>query len=449
MYARTRRLPTKPALPAWKWALAISMVVLLMVGIWRIVTWPRNPATQAAATRRTVVQDWSTLKRFGPRPVGTPGHDQAVAWLEDQFTALGYRVTRQPVTLERPFDQGGTVKVGNLSVSAAAIYGAGGGEQTGRLVRVSPAASRADMEAAGLRGQLALVALEGASCDAVSWRDLADRSIAAGAFGLVLVNNCPVQQLKRIAATSLPLVMISGAEGLKVLGLAGQTATVTCNVELREVTGHNLIAARVSATPEIVFGAHLDSVNDSPGANDNASGVLAVVDLARRAVNTPLAERAWFVLFDAEEYGLHGSSIFARDPSYPIRKTRAMLNMDMVGVAAEPLGVAGDVEVLALARQIRPDLRVFKDDGQPRRVTFGRTSNVQGSSDHVSFMRWGVPTAFLYRGEDINYHSAKDITLDLVMVKDTAAFAAELANRVLDAPWTPREMCDGGQNCRK
>lgn len=407
MYARRRRLPTKPAAPAWKWGVAVlSAVLLLMGGGWLAAGSPRNPAAQPAATARTMEQDWATLKGFGPRPVGTPGHGGAAAWLETQFTALGYRVTRQPVTLERPFDGGGTVRVGKLSVPAAALYGAGGGEQSGRLVRVSPTNSRQQMEAADLRGQIALVALDAGSCGAVSWRGLADRTTSAGAFGLVVVDGCPRQQSSRVTTMPLPLVRVNAADGQKVLKLAGQTATVTSNVEVRKVTGHNLIAARVEAAPEIVFGAHLDSVN--------------------------------------------ASSAFARDPSYPIRETRAMLNMDMVGVAAEPLGFAGNAEVLALARQLRPDLRVFRDDDQPRRITFGRTSNIRGSSDHVSFIRWGVRTGYLYRGEDANYHGPGDKILDPDLVRDTADFALKLAKRVLEAPWTPRETCGiTGRDCRE
>ncbi|CAM3655940.1 hypothetical protein [Deinococcus frigens] len=72
MYARPRRLPTKPAAPAWKWALAL----LLICGGWRTLTWPRNPPAQTAAPTRTVAQDWAAVRGFGPRPVGTPGHDE-------------------------------------------------------------------------------------------------------------------------------------------------------------------------------------------------------------------------------------------------------------------------------------------------------------------------------------------------------------------------------------
>lgn len=449
MYARRRRLPTKPAAPPWKWALLLSLAALLIGGGWWAVTRPRNPAAQPAATARTVTQDWATLKGFGPRPVGTPPHDAAADWLTAQFNALGYRVTRQPVTLDRPFDGGGTVQVGQLTVPAAALYGAGGGEQTGRLVRVPAGASTERMEALGLRAQIALATCTGWDGDDVTWSDLVDRALRAGALGLVLVQDCDTLQVQRVPATPLPIVQLSAADGKRVLARAGQTATVTSSVEFRRVTGHNLIAARVNAAPQIVFGAHLDSVNGSPGANDNASGVLAVLATARRAATLPLAEQAWFVLFDAEEDGLYGSRAFARDPAYPIRETRAMFNLDMVGVAAEPLGLAGNAEVLALARQLRPGVRVFEDDPLPSRETFGRTRELGGSSDHVSFLRWGVRGVFFHRGLDDHYHAPGDRTLDPALVQDTADFAMRLAERVLDAPWTPREPCGiTGRDCR-
>lgn len=169
MYARRRRLPTKPAAPPWKWALALLLAALLGGGGWLTVTRPRNPEVQAGATARTAAQDWATLRGFGPRPVGTPAHDAAAEWLAAQFGALGYRVTRQPVALERPFDGGGSVTVGRLSVPAAALYGAGGGEQTGRLVRVPPAASTEVLEALGLRAQIALATCTDWDGNAVTW----------------------------------------------------------------------------------------------------------------------------------------------------------------------------------------------------------------------------------------------------------------------------------------
>ncbi|MFC6664531.1 hypothetical protein ACFP9V_03575 [Deinococcus radiopugnans] len=113
-------------------------------------------------------------------------------------------MTRQPVTLDRPFDGGGTVQVGQLVVPAAALYGAGGGEQTGRLVRVPAGTSTERMEALGLRAQIALATCTGWAGDDVTWSDLVDRALRAGALGLVLVQDCDTLQVQRVPATPCP-----------------------------------------------------------------------------------------------------------------------------------------------------------------------------------------------------------------------------------------------------
>lgn len=437
-----RALPTRPARPLWQWALPLLAALGLAGGGLYLGTRPQNPPLQEAAQARTVAGDWAELRALGPRPVGEPGHARALDWLEERLAALGYRVTRQPVTLERPFDLGGTLTVGGLRVPAHALYGAGGGEQSGRLVPLPGGLSPGAMEARGLRGQIALLRCQDWEDTELSRGEIVGRATQAGALGLVLVQDCGVARLERVGATPLPLVWVSAEDGERVWARAGQEADLVSKVERREVTGANLIAARVEAKPEIVVGAHLDSVNASPGANDNASGVLAVLEAARRVAGTPLAGQVWFVLFDGEEDGLYGSRTFVDAHRFPLRQTRAMLNLDMVGVDAESLGVAAHAELQPLARAIRPGIRLF-EDSPPERESFGRSSGVTGSSDHVPFIGWGVRTAFIHRGVDEHYHAASDRTLSPARVEGAAAFALALARKTLDTPWTPQEPCEG------
>ncbi|MPY66222.1 M28 family peptidase [Deinococcus sp. SDU3-2] len=437
-----RALPTRPARPLWQWALPLLAVLGVAGGGAYLGTRPQNPPVQAAAQARTVAGDWTELQAFGPRPVGEPGHAQALDWTQEQLEGLGYRVTRQPVTLERPFDLGGTLTVGDLRVPVRALYGAGGGEQSGRLVPLSGGLSREEMEARGLRGQIALLRCQDWEDGDLSRGEIVGRAIQAGALGLVWVQDCDLARLERVAATPLPLVWVGAEDGERVWAQAGENADLVSNVERREVTGANLIAARVEAKPEIVLGAHLDSVNASPGANDNASGVLAVLEAARRVAGTPLAGQTWFVLFDGEEDGLYGSRTFVNAHRFLLRQTRTMINLDMVGVGAEPLGVAAHAELRPIAQRVRPGIRLF-EDSPPERESFGRSSGVTGSSDHVPFIGWGVRTAFIHRGVDENYHAASDRTLSPARVTDAAAFALALARKTLDMPWTPREPCEG------
>ncbi|WP_240738244.1 M28 family peptidase [Deinococcus fonticola] len=443
MAARTRPLPTKPAKPVWPWLLLTAVLLGLLSWGYRVVTQPSNPAVQARALGRTPAQNWQALRAFGPRPVGSKGHDRAVDWLETQFSALGYRVTRQDVPLTRSFDLGGSLRSGQTVIPVAAIYGAAGGEQTAKLVRVPPQASAEQLRQLPVQTNIALT-----TCPGPNWKPLVEAVMTAGAFGLVVIDDCPTRRWQKVDATPLPLVQAGARDKGRLLALAGQTVTLRSQVEERPVTGHNLVAARVKARPEVLLGAHLDTVNGSLGANDNSSGVLSVLEAARQAVNTPLADHTWFVLFDAEEDGTLGSRAFVRQFGFPLHSTRAMLNFDMVGVDVRPLGAAIDPEVLPLARQVRPTLRVFEDEPVSDRKILGRFAPPTGRSDHLHFKLTQKRTVFLHRGEDVNYHAPTDQTLQTALVQDTADFGVALARAVLKADLKVKEPCRiGAPSC--
>ncbi|MFC6659957.1 M28 family metallopeptidase [Deinococcus multiflagellatus] len=155
------------------------------------------------------------------------------------------------------------------------------------------------------------------------------------------------------------------------------------------------------------------------------------------------------MLFDDEERGLNGSHLFVHDHSFELRATRAMINLDMVGVAAQPLGVAAHEDLRALVRRVAPEARAFEDEPQSTRETFGRSLNITGRSDHAAFKPLGVRTLFLTRGLDTHYHSAGDKALSPALVTGAADLAERLAQAVRAAPWTPRVPCGiTGRNCR-
>ncbi|MBZ9749585.1 M28 family metallopeptidase [Deinococcus sp. HMF7604] len=445
MFPRTRALPTRPAIAPWK--ILLPALVLLALGWWgyRWLTRPVNPPLQAAAQQGTVAGDWAALRTFGPRAPSTPGHARTLEWAAAHLTALGYRVTRQPFEVTVLEGLGAEVRVGGQVLRGHTLWGAQGGEQEARLVRIPPDATTATLERLQLLGQLAVT-----TCPAGRWAALADAVVDAGGLGLAIVNDCAQPpKPSRVDGTTLPLLELPAQDGAALLRQVGQTVMFTTRTRTRTVTASNLLAARVDSTPDVLFGAHLDSVPGSPGANDNASGVLAVLHLARQAAGTPLAERAWFVLFDDEETGINGSRLFAQQYSPSLRHTRAVLNLDMVGVAAQPLGVAAHEDLRALVRRVQPDVRLFEDEPVSTRETFGRSLNLTGRSDHAAFKVLRIRTLFLHRGEDPAYHSPRDRILDPVLVEGAADLAKRLADAALEAPFTMREPCGiTGRNCR-
>ncbi len=132
------------------------------------------------------------------------------------------------------------------------------------------------------------------------------------------------------------------------------------NIERVRTEVKNVVAVLEGEGPladeTIVVGAHYDHVGFgqqgslAPGSNevhngadDNASGTVALIELARRlaAREQPLPRRVVFIAFSAEELGLIGSAKYVDQPVFPLEKTVAMFNLDMVGRLREKLTVFG------------------------------------------------------------------------------------------------------------
>lgn len=181
-------------------------------------------------------------------------------------------------------------------------------------------------------------------------------------------------------------------------------------------TGMNVIATKkpqnknVDNGQIVVVGAHHDSVSRGPGANDDASGTAAVLELARVFASTPTAAEVRFALFGAEENGLVGSRYYANQMSADeVGRTVAMFQLDMVGSRD-----AGH-------------LTMFTVDGQQNTVTdlaasaSSRVSyneippfSMLGRSDHVPFYEKGIPAAlFIHTPLEPWYHGPED-TIDKV-----------------------------------
>ena len=160
--------------------------------------------------------------------------------------------------------------------------------------------------------------------------------------------------------------------------------------------------------PYVVVGAHLDTVPQAPGAEDNASGVGVVLAVAEAVAGRRTRLPVVFVAFGAEEPrgptddDHHYGSRRYVDLMTPAERTalRGMVSLDRVGVGARvPVGSAGDSDpvqraVLAAAR--RAGVPTLPD---PR----------QRSSDHWSFVRAGLPAARLGSTPYAGYHSAGDV----------------------------------------
>jgi Zn-dependent M28 family amino/carboxypeptidase len=195
------------------------------------------------------------------------------------------------------------------------------------------------------------------------------------------------------------------------------TASLDLNSELKRVEAPNVAAILPGRDPKlrdeyVVYSAHWDHFGiGAPdkkgdtiynGALDNATGVAAVLEIARVLANLPAAERPrrsiLFLITTAEEQGLLGSEWYSRHPLVPVNKTAADINLDSMNIlgpthdfvplGAERSSLKAVVEAIARERGLR-----ISPDPRPEQGSFYR-------SDHFPFAKVGVPSISLKEGDD-------------------------------------------------
>ena len=195
--------------------------------------------------------------------------------------------------------------------------------------------------------------------------------------------------------------------------------SLSVDVEHEKATVKN-VAGYVPGTSDefLVFGAHYDhlglggqgSLSPSrvgeihPGADDNASGVAALIELARAYAEREEKPRlgAVFLAFAGEEIGLLGSSHWVDNPTLPLESAVAMLNFDMVGRIKDRklyVGGTGTAEPLESLVEAAAEAHSLKIE---------TSLSAYSSSDHTSFAAKKIPVLFFFSGLHSDYHKPSD-----------------------------------------
>ncbi len=173
----------------------------------------------------------------------------------------------------------------------------------------------------------------------------------------------------------------------------------------------------------MVFTAHYDHLGKMgydavfPGANDNASGVAMMLDMAKYYAKNPPPYSVAFIAFAGEEIGLVGSYYFVENPLIPLDKISLLINMDLMSTGDEGLTAVNATEFPFLFEQ----LKLCNIAGQylPDIAARGKSAN----SDHHYFTEAGVPSFFFYlRGNYHHYHDVDDTYEAITMSKYNEAF---------------------------
>jgi hypothetical protein len=234
---------------------------------------------------------------------------------------------------------------------------------------------------------------------------------------------------------------------------------------IREVRAPNTVGILEGSDPVlkeeyVVFSGHMDHVGvgrpntegDSifNGADDDASGTVAVVELAEAfSMLDPAPKRSIvFLAVSGEEKGLWGSAFFVSAPPVPIEAMVANINADMIGrnwpdsivvIGKEHSDLGATLERVADAH---PELNMVPmDDIWPEENFYGR-------SDHFNFARKGVPVLFFFNGTHEDYHQASD-EVDRIDAEKAARITKlmfylglEIANAPERPQWDPRSYAE-------
>lgn len=196
----------------------------------------------------------------------------------------------------------------------------------------------------------------------------------------------------------------------------------------------------VQGDDHVVVGAHYDHLGMGqpgeanhgklhPGADDNASGVAAMLDCARRiAGEGEMKHPVVFIAFSGEEEGLLGSAYYVEHPVLPLSGCIGMINLDTVGRLGDgALTVFGANTAMDLTHVLQGINYGFKFELQlPEKDV--------GGSDQTSFVRRGVPAVQIFTGANADYHRPGDTAdkIDYDGLERVAGFATELAVYLAD-----------------
>ncbi len=242
------------------------------------------------------------------------------------------------------------------------------------------------------------------------------------------------------------------------------SATLTIRGRLRDLQGFNVVG-RIEGSDSalrreaVLLGAHMDHLGMPngvlhPGADDNASGVAALLELARSAATSPARpKRTLLVAFwTGEEEGKFGSGHYTRHPRWPLALTKAYLNLDMIGHPWTPAELQSLVDEAKLpnskafltgldpAHFAEPGVSSGHRDLRPILVQAGLgtgmslhldwTDGKNGGSDYRDFARLGLPFVRFFGNYFPDYHKPGD-TLDKLDVGQVK----RMASLVLAAAW--------------
>ncbi len=351
------------------------------------------------------------------RAVGTPGYEASVDYVAGKLRDKGFDV-QTPQFEARVFHADpGSVTVADKKFEARALEFSLATPPvgvTGPLVAVpvsdSPGCNAADYDNVPVNGAVVLV--DRGTCPFAQKEKAA---VERGAVAMVVADNAVEEKmggtLGETTDVKIPVVSVTKSDGALLRTMQGP-ATVQLSAENKTISARNVIAqTKTGSTSDVVMaGAHLDSVPEGPGINDNGSGVAAVLETALQLGTSPGIHNAVrFGFWGAEELGLIGSRKYVESLDLNALKDIALyLNFDMLaspnpgfftydGDQSLPTDKRGTPVVPEGSAGIERSLAAYLNSA-------GKTpqdTEFDGRSDYDGFTVAGIPAGGLFSGAEV------------------------------------------------
>ncbi|SFT03642.1 M28 family metallopeptidase [Saccharopolyspora flava] len=275
----------------------------------------------------------------GNRASGLPGYEASVDYVAGKLRGAGFDVTTPEFTYDAFYLDSFSLAVAGQPTEGDALEYSPATPQGGITAPLSVAAvddtpgCEATDFGPDVAGSVALI--QRGSCTFAEKQQVA---ADAGAVGVIIYNNVegPLNgTLGDPADARIPSAGTSMQVGQALAGQAGAEVKLDVQSRLETVTTRNVVAQTRTGRPDnvVMAGAHLDSVPEGPGINDNGSGSAGLLETALRMGGSPQSENAVrFAWWGAEESGLVGSTKYVQSLTFEQQLDIALyLNFDMIG----------------------------------------------------------------------------------------------------------------------
>jgi Zn-dependent M28 family amino/carboxypeptidase len=351
------------------------------------------------------------------RAVGTPGYDASVDYVVGKLRDKGFDVQTPQFEARVFHSDPGSVTVADKKFEARALEFSLATPPvgvTGPLVAVpvdaSPGCTPADYDNLPVDGAVVLV--DRGTC---SFSQKEKAAAQHGAVAMVVADNAIEEKmggtLGETTDVKIPVVSVTKSDGALLRTIMGP-ATVQLSAETKNISARNVIAqTKTGSTSDVVMaGAHLDSVPEGPGINDNGSGVAAVLETALQLGNSPGIHNAVrFGFWGAEELGLIGSRKYVESLDLNALKDIALyMNYDMLaspnpgyftydGDQSLPSDQRGSPVVPEGSAGIERTLAAYLNSAgkTPQDTSF------DGRSDYDGFTAAGIASGGLFSGAEV------------------------------------------------